>query len=182
MSVSYLVATIGRPTLDATLRSIVNQAFPDDEVLVIGATDAIKAKADEYGCRFIHCEPGNDWGATERNYATPFATGQYLAFLDDDDFALYGARAIMQETILTCPGRPIIFRMRYGTDGAVLWHERRLCLGNVGTPMFVLPNEPDKLGTWVGRYGGDFDFINTMKWSADAIVWMPQVIAQIRPQ
>lgn len=182
MTVTYLVATVGRPSLEAALQSIVNQSRPGDEVLVIGATSAIQETAHKYGCRYVFCEPGNDWGATERNVATPYATGDYLAFLDDDDLAAPGSRAAIEHAISLNPGLPAIFRMQYGTSGPILWGRPELALGNVGTPMFILPNDRSKLGIWTSRYGGDFDFISSMQWAPDSIVWRGEVIANIRPQ
>ena len=101
MNVSILVATIGRPTLEATLESIVRQTLPGDQVMVIGATMDIGNRAAKYGCTFVQAPAGGDWGASERALAAPQATGDYLAFLDDDDVYLLGARDAMGVAMAT---------------------------------------------------------------------------------
>lgn len=181
MSVTYLVATIGRPTLEATLRSIVSQRMPGDEVLVIGATDEIRNRAHAQACKFVHCAPGNDWGSTERNMAMAHAGGDYLAFLDDDDVAAPGARAAMAAAMTATPGRPLVFRMLLPNQELLLWAVPQLAMGNVGTPMLVIPNDPKKLGTWGGGHGGDFEFLVSCQWRASDIAWIPNVIAHVWP-
>ena len=182
MNVSVLVATVGRPTLEATLNSIVSQTLPGDQVLVIGATQDIGNRAAKFGCTFVQAPPGKDWGASERALAVPHATGDYLAFLDDDDVYLPGARTAMGKAMAQHPGRPTIFKMKISWTGGTLWVDPELRMGNVGTPMFFLPNQPEKLGKWGRRYGNDFEFISTCKWMNEQFVWDSTVISLIRPQ
>jgi hypothetical protein len=182
MTVSVLVATSGRPTLEAALESITCQTRPGDQVLVIGATLDISTRAAKYGCDFMQAPPGKDWGASERQFAAPYATGEYLTFLDDDDVWLPGARDAMESAMLAHPGQPTIFKMRISWTGGDLWQVPELRMGNVGTPMFFLPNQKDKLGMWGRRYGGDFDFIASCRWPRESYVFDPHVVALIRPQ
>lgn len=181
MTVTYMVATSGRVGLDAALNSIVTQAMPGDQVLVIGATPDIAKAAGHYGCSYVFCPPGHDWGASERNMAVPYATGDYLAFMDDDDEAVMGSRVAMETAFTQHPGQPFIFKMHYPGPGHTLWSAKALVQGNVGTPMFVLPNQPEKLGTWGSEYGGDFTFISSCQWDTFDYVWVDSVIARIRP-
>jgi glycosyltransferase involved in cell wall biosynthesis len=176
-----MIATVGRPSLTATLQSVVSQKMPDDQVLVISNWPSVRSTATSYGCDFFKCLPGNDWGSTERNEAVVAARGDYLAFIDDDDVAVPDSRVAIESAIQANPGRPLIFRMQYPDTGVVLWAAPILCMGNVGTPMFVLPNDRAKLGTWGKEYGGDFHFISTSAWTYPDFVWCPQVIARIRP-
>lgn len=171
MSVSFIVATIGRPSLEATLDSI--ELWPGDEVIVIGNVDT----RTDGAWRYLACPPGHDWGSTERNIATPLARGQYLAHIDDDDIYAPGARAAMASAEAT--GRLTIFKMRYA-NGNTLWNEPSIHKGNIGTPMIFMPNDPAKLGQWGERMDcGDFFFLQTMRWKADEIRWDPTVIALV---
>lgn len=170
--ISFIVPTIGRLSLMQTLRSI--QTLPGDEILVAGK---IYPTGDTRP-RLFPCQNGNDWGCKERTLAIAHAQGQYLAFIDDDDCYVPGARLMMEEAIREAPARPILFRMRY-PSGLVLWQDQAVRCGNVGTPMILIPNMPTKLGTWSTRYEQDFHFLETMKWKADDIVWRPEVIAHI---
>ncbi len=126
--------------------------------------------------RSIPCLPGNDWGHTERNFAAPLARGKYLAHIDDDDWYAPGARYFMADAIATTPDRPVLFRMRY-PNGITLWEQPELRCGNVGTPMILIPNVPEKLGQFRPFVGGDCAYLEEMKWGRDEIVWRPEVIA-----
>jgi hypothetical protein len=155
--ISFIVPTIGRPSLHDTLASIETRT--GDEILVIG--DLIEV--DDPRVRVVQCSPGQDWGARERNFATPFACGRYIAHIDDDDIYAPGTRDLMADAIEQTPDRPVLFRMRF-PNGIVLWQEPVLRCGNVGTPMMLIPNMPMMLGTWGSFVGGDCHFLETMRW------------------
>lgn len=168
--ISFLVPTLGRPSLQATLDSI--ECWPGDEILVIGD----HLQVNDPRVRVIQCAPGGDWGHTERNVAMPVAKGRYLAHIDDDDVYAPGTRAVMADAIAQTPDRPVLFRMQY-PNGGTLWRWPTLAFGNVGTPMILIPNVLEKLGRFESFHGGDYAYLASMKWSADDIVWRPEVTA-----
>lgn len=173
MTVSFIVATTGRPGLKRALDSI--ELRQGDELIVVGNMGGV----DDGRAKFIPSEPRGNWGHSERNAVMPTATGEYLAHLDDDDMYVPGARALM-ELPVTAVWRPQIFKMR-GPDGWTIWKDRRIKFGNVGTPMTLMPNIPAKLGRFGLRYGGDCDFLLSSKWLPTEYVWRPDVLALIRP-
>lgn len=172
--ISFLVPTIGRPSLARTLESI--ETWPGDEILVIGEVSGVS----DPRVRCIPCAPGGDWGHTERNYASPLATGRYLAHIDDDDIYACGTRALMADAIEKTPDRPVLFRMKL-PNGITLWENQELRCGNVGTPMILIPNVQEKLGQFRPFVGGDWAYLDEMKWPKEDIVWRPEIIALIRP-
>jgi glycosyltransferase involved in cell wall biosynthesis len=172
--ITFLIPTIGRPSLVNTLQSI--GAWPGDEILVVGGVKPSEFVADGIIHRFIPCLPGNDWGHAERNTAMPWARGRYIAHIDDDDRYAPGTRRIMEEAIEATPDRPVLFRMRF-PNGITLWRERKIACGNVGTPMMLMPNMPDKFGFWGSFVGGDCNFLETSQWDEADYVWRPEVIA-----
>lgn len=174
--ISFIVPTIGRPSLLQTLASI--ETMPGDEILVVGSEAALlKAHvSSKKNIRFIPCPPGGDWGHTERNFATPHARCRYLAHIDDDDVYAPGARALMADAIAKTPARPVLFRMRY-PNGITLWAEPELRCGNVGTPMILIPNMPTRLGQFRPFVGGDCAYLEEMKWQREEIVWRSEIIA-----
>lgn len=168
--ISFIVATLNRPSLQVTLCSI--ETLPGDEIIVVGNVNDYKAGH----VRYVHHEPGGDWGHTERNDVTPMARGQYLAHIDDDDTYAPGTRALMEDAIRKNPGKPTIFRMRF-PNGITLWQEQEIKCGNLGTPCLLIPNRPTMLGTWGSFVGGDCHFLETSKWKAEEYVWRPEIIA-----
>lgn len=168
--ISFIVPTIGRPSLRQTLASI--ETRDDDEILVIGQIPDV---ADERPV-YIDCHSGHDWGCKERTIGLEMATQPYLAFIDDDDVYLPGARQLMAEAIARWPDRPVLFRMRY-PNGAILWRDPVLRCGNVSTAQILIPNDRMKLGAWTTRREGDYDFLASMQWPVDQIVWRTEVIS-----
>ena len=174
--ISFVIATSGRASIQHTLISI--ETYDGDEIVVVGGEIDVPASVDCSRVRHIPCPLGNDWGHTERNYAASYLTGRYIAHIDDDDVYVEGTRAQLAKAIEDHPHGPSIFRMQY-PDGRVLWSGFDLCLGNIGTPMTLWPNVPDKLGTWGPFHGGDFHYVQTMKWARDEVRWWPTVIARL---
>lgn len=77
--------------LDQCIESVVNQTFPDFEALLVddGSTDGSGAKCDEWAqtdsrIKVIHKE--NEGLSPTRNRGIQEAAGEYLAFLDADDW------------------------------------------------------------------------------------------------
>jgi len=177
--ISFIVPTIGRPTLYRALQSITQQRGDDDEVLVVGESPSAAAVAAVAGCTFVECARGHNWGAAERTAGIARARGQHLAFMDDDDIYLPGARQLMEDARATVRDKPILFRMVW--NDRVLWSEPALRVGNVSSQMMLIPNDKTKLGRWGTRYEGDFDFLASMRWAPSEIVWCADVIAHLRP-
>lgn len=184
-TLSFVVPTSGRLSLAAALGTLAHQTLiPGDEVLVIGdgvyrpAVDVFRQSG--LAGRFIAIPgPGNDWGAGARNFAISVASGDYLAYLDDDDGLIEGAVAVIRRSLADRPGRPHLFRMQCGPGGEVLWRYPAVVCGNVSTQMFVHPNCPTRTGRWGSKYGHDYEFIRgtLARWPENAVVWNEAVIA-----
>ncbi|HMC90062.1 MAG TPA: glycosyltransferase family A protein, partial [Gemmataceae bacterium] len=190
MSVSFtvIVPTCGRWSLQRTLRSIREQQLRrGDEVLVV--TDGPQELAkDQFGrsnlpgaC--LEAATTHDLGASQRNHGMDLAHGDYLLFMDDDDSFAPGAFAAIRAAVMQAPGRPHLFRMRFARDGKVLWRERKVQVGNLGTPMIVFPNRPSRLARWTRSVTHDYRFVaeSLALWPPEALVWRDEVIAVIRP-
>lgn len=176
--ISFIVATSGRPTLSATLQSI--DCWPGDEIIVVGQHITF----DDARARYIYCPAGNDWGHAERNLAMTQARGRYLAHIDDDDVYAPNHRAIMAAALKQAPGRPHIFRMQY-RNGDQLWRRKIVEVGNVGTPMSLVPNLPTQRGRFGSFYGGDITYLESYAalagYASEDFVWNEDVTVLIRP-
>lgn len=94
-TVSVIIPTRDRPTtLLHALRSITTQGVPDVQVLVVndGAAEIGQAVAEAAGSLDVRLVSRVDGAgpSAARNQAIDVATGEYLAFLDDDDIYLPG--------------------------------------------------------------------------------------------
>lgn len=156
--ISVIVPTVGRDTLQAALDSCAGA----DEVIVVEDTDR------------------RDRGYWARTEGIRQATGTHLAFLDDDDVFTPGAIEIMRSAACDVP---TIFRMDDPTWG-VLWRDPVLRYANVGTPMFLIPNDQDRLGVWApfeNDRGGDYTFVTGCVEKMGAPVWREEVVCVVRP-
>lgn len=156
MKISFIIPSINRPTLYKTIASI----NPEEGDEVIVEFDLPKS---------------GGWGNEQRNKGIPRAKGDYLAFIDDDDEYVQGARELMEKAIEDNPGKAILFRIVY-PDGRLIWEEKNTKPGNVSTQMILMPNKPEFISEWErGRNMADQIFIN--KWPKDKIVFRQEIIA-----
>ncbi|GIU86116.1 MAG: hypothetical protein KatS3mg009_0631 [Acidimicrobiia bacterium] len=168
---SVIIPTSGRKSLPRAIASAAEQLEPGDEILVL-------------------CDRTGDRGNTARQQLVERARGTHLVFIDDDDQFARDAFAVMRRFATENPGRVGIFRFRL-RDGTVLWREPELRRGNVGTPMYCVPNVPGKVGSWLlspvltSRTGrrytvGDYEFIRSTVELQGPPVFRPEIVAYIR--
>ena len=78
--------------LKRCIDSLVNQTLQDIEIILVndGSTDDSEKIAKEYYEKYkgkiIYLEKENGGLSDARNYGIPYATGEYIAFLDSDDY------------------------------------------------------------------------------------------------
>ena len=158
MSISYIIPTKGRDTLGRTLTSI--ERWNDDEIIVE-----------------VDNPPSGRWGNDQRNSGMKRAKGDFLAFIDDDDYYTEGHREIMEKAMKENPDKPHLFRIMY-PNGRVLWGKKEVEPGNMSTQMILVPNKPGMLHHWQdGRNMADYIFIANWKW--EGIVWHEDIICNM---
>lgn len=76
-----------------SIESLINQTLQDIEIIIVndGSTDKskeiIKSYEEKYKDKIKYIEKENGGAADARNYGIAHATGEYIAFLDSDDYA-----------------------------------------------------------------------------------------------
>ncbi|WP_313563090.1 glycosyltransferase family 2 protein [Ruminiclostridium cellobioparum] len=116
--VSVIMLTYNREKLiGRAIESILNQTIEEFEFIIVdnGSTDESGIIADRYAAndqriQVFHCRRGNI--GSGRNTGLDFATGEYVAFIDDDDYAeadflefLYELAHIHNADIAVCGSR-----------------------------------------------------------------------------
>ncbi len=79
--------------IQKSIESLLKQTLQDIEIIIVndGSTDnskeIIQKYEEKYKDKIKYLEKGNGGAADARNYAISNATGEYIAFLDSDDYA-----------------------------------------------------------------------------------------------
>jgi len=160
-TVAVVVPTIGRRSLAHTLASIITAGVrPEDEVLVVADGKRELAEVIVGSCSlpcavwYHELVPAvGGFGGEPRNWAMKKARADWILFLDDDDAFTDGAITYIREFV----EKHVLHVFRTMRDGAVLWDSPVMSSGNVGTPMYAIPNEKP-LPHWGGGYTADYDW------------------------
>ena len=78
--------------IEKCLDTLVNQTLEDIEIIVVndGSKDnsilIVKRFLEKYPEKIVYLEKENGGLSDSRNYALPHAKGEYVAFLDSDDY------------------------------------------------------------------------------------------------
>ncbi len=186
---TIIITTVGRPSVVRTLQSLEKQKWQAGDQILLVCDGPIPRNLCQLWLNYsLPCQlmfipegPHRDWGHTPRNLALKYATGDYIAHLDDDDCFQPDSISAIRE-LISERGRGLYFFQMQLPDGQVLWKQREVRFGNVGTPMFVHPRTCN-LGEWGSFYGGDWQFMHqTTTLNPDlSIFWIPRVICLIRP-
>lgn len=181
--ISVITPTIGRASLKRMLNGLLPQLTEEDEVLVIGDGDQPNARkiVEEVSSKLVcywEMPLTRNYGNPQRNAAILRAKGDYICFVDDDDWVLPNYAETIKRHASANSGRPLMVKMN--AFCGVLWRQPQPSYGNMSGQMFIPPNIPSRLGKWSGKYAADFDFI----WGTlgkypnreRAIVWCDEVI------
>ena len=78
--------------LERCINSLIGQTLEDIQIILVndGSTDKsgeiAKRYASKYKEKIMYLEKTNGGLSDARNYGLPYATGEYIAFLDSDDY------------------------------------------------------------------------------------------------
>lgn len=79
--------------IEKCLNSLINQTLRDIQIIIVndGSTDKSKDIIQKYldDDRILYLEKENGGLSDARNYGIPYATGDYIGFIDSDDFIEY---------------------------------------------------------------------------------------------
>lgn len=78
--------------IEKCLNTLVNQTIQDIEIIIVNdgskdnSEDIIKKFIEEYPDKIVYLEKENGGLSDARNFGIPYAKGEYIAFLDSDDY------------------------------------------------------------------------------------------------
>jgi glycosyltransferase involved in cell wall biosynthesis len=122
--ITFIIPTIGRPTLKETLSSLINQTYDKWYAIVIfDDIDPDETILAEFTDRSVFSDPrieiirspklgeGTNSAGNVRNYGIKYAKTEWIAFVDDDDSVKHSYVECFLDEIINHDVDTIIFRM-----------------------------------------------------------------------
>jgi hypothetical protein len=104
MKFTIITPTILRPTLVRTCKSIQEGSHQDwQHIVMVDREGEIPTSMLHPNREFYQCSPTHEgwWGALCRHNAFPHIKGDYVLYLDDDDYYVNDCLAVLNELITT---------------------------------------------------------------------------------
>ena len=167
-SLHVVIATIGRPTLQVMINSILPFLKKDDHLSILfdGVSPTeIDTKTEATATVHIHHEPTSlgYWGHGIRNkYAPLLEKTDFVMHADDDDEYDVNAFDVIRER---CKDLNTLYVFKYHnvSNNTFVPSYPKIANTNIGTPCGIIPYELNKKGTWGHFYGGDFAFYESIE-------------------
>ena len=196
-SLSAIIATIGRPTLEQTLDSILAQALlPGDEIIIVrdslgdpDDTQRVAVRVFPYieqsnGIIQYREHAGTDhfYGVAQHNAVWRELTADYILSFGDDDILCDGAWARLRDAIGEERARVVLFQWM-APWREVLWDKRELIRSRVSGSCMAAPR-PSARDIPAERYiEADFDWmVQTVEATRQGPLWVEDVIVIARPE
>lgn len=191
-SITVFLTTIGKPTLEDMLNSLVDE-LSDNDYLYIAidgkeyfekSYNIIHPFIKKFKCNIaLNFNVANlgYWGHGCRNKYQKSLKGDFILHADDDDIYLKGSFDKIRRAIKITNNKTMLlfkFYNSYKTKD-VVWKDPSIRLMNIGTPCGLIPNIPEKMGNWGHKYGGDLEFYLSSNFE---YVFCDEVIYCVKPR
>jgi len=103
----------------------------------------------------------------------------FIMHADDDDIYIPGTFAKLRKLCVD-PNTLYITKMEYrDRPDVIIPSKNHIELNDIGTPNGIIPWKLAEKGRWLGEYGGDFNYYNSIKDYANNIVFLDLVTYSI---
>jgi len=182
-TITFIIPTIGRATLERSLLSLKNQTSPHWNAIVVFDGIQPTITNNDPRIQFLTIEKkGNGWAGYVRNEGMKHVKTEWIGFLDDDDVLTPNYMAKFQIEARNNPDA-IIFRMKY-SNGAVLppIHETTFKQDFVGISFCFQTRIFQKEGLEFKQSGiEDYEFLNTLREHNKRVVISQYITYLVRP-
>lgn len=182
-SITFIIPSINRPTLERSLSSLKNQTNPNWNAIVVfdGVTPTLENTDNRI--QFITIDKrGNGWSGYVRNEGIKHVKTKWIGFLDDDDTLTSDYVEKFHSELEKQPD-VIIFKMKY-TDGLVLppSHHSTFEVNHVGISFCLKTSIFQTEGIQFNQCGvEDFDLLNRLRQHNKNIVISDHITYLVKP-
>ena len=185
-SFHILMATMGKESIFKMLDSLKKQLRKNDYLTIVfdgpelPNVDKIKQFTSDFNCKVnVIVEDTNlgYWGHAIRNKHNQLP-GDFVFHIDDDDNI---ASDCMETLRKTCKNQNTIYIFKMNNKGDIIWNTKEIILGEIGTPMGIIPVKLNSTSVFTYKYGGDYDFYKKLEENGNQIEYVDKVIYIVRP-
>lgn len=180
-SINILIATIGRPTLQTMLDSILPNITQNDHVtIVFDGVQPTKLRLATRGHVHIHHEPTalGFWGHGIRNkYKTLLVRTDFVLHADDDDVYTPRTFEILRRM---CVDTNALYIAKMDFKGRIVPRQAAIVQDDIGTPNGIIPYDLNAQGTWGDYVGGDGEFYRGIANGVN-VFYINHVLYKVRP-
>lgn len=191
-SITYLITTIGEPTLKNTLRSLYGQFnWEVDQIKILfdgkGNPDDFNEEYELYQSKRVDCLevdylPVNSgfWGHKIRNSFQFECDTDYIHHMDSDDEYFPAILHKVRDDMKGNYGKVLIYKVH--ADGGIVPFENKLVQNCICTPSGFIPNRKEIFGEFGLYYGGDYQYYKQIedKIGKENFVYFPNLLVKTK--
>ena len=183
INVTFIIPTIGRVTLEKTIRSLQKQTSVNWLAIVIFDDVTPSIENNDPRILFLLCNKlgeGPNYAGRVRNYGMNFVKTNWIAFLDDDDSISPNYVETFNEEIINFSADVVIFRMHFDNNILPELDTSDLQKGKVGISFAIKKKLVDSGFIFSPSEYEDYDYLSLLKSNNYTIMISPYVLYFVR--
>jgi glycosyltransferase involved in cell wall biosynthesis len=183
INVTFIIPTIGRPTLEKTIKSLQKQTCINWLAIIIFDDVTPSININDPRILLIMCNKlgeGVNYAGRVRNYGMNFVKTPWIAFLDDDDSISPDYVEKFNEEILNFSTDVIIFRMHFDNNIMPELDTTDFYKGKVGISFAIKKNIVDAGFIFSPSKYEDYHYLSLLKSNNYTIMISPYVLYFVR--
>lgn len=183
INVTFIIPTIGRPTLEKTIKSLQKQTCINWLAIIIFDDVTPSININDPRILLIMCNKlgeGANYAGRVRNYGMNFVKTNWIAFLDDDDSISTNYVERFNEEIINYSTDLIIFRMHFDSNILPELDTNDFYKCKVGISFAIKKNIVDAGFIFSPSKYEDYDYLSLIKSNNYTIMISPYVLYFVR--
>lgn len=163
-SISIVIASLGRATLEIVVDQLQKQLGEDDEIIIVADGEEALGKINAMKLQNVRIDSYHDhrsaYGNGQKRHGQTLADKDLVWFVDDDDCVTEMAIRLIKAEFENLRS-PVVFRIWH--EGKIMPSKDEIVKGKISSPCLVVPNEKDcPLFPGDDVYESDFEWISAV--------------------